>query len=138
MLPVFESCMVFAEALPMFELNVKTLLKIVPETVRPVRVPTLVMFACAFPVTAPDVATKFTQDTPDPVPVAARTCPETPETPEIERFERLTKYEEFMYGTTRVFKLKFIAVEFAEKLETKRLEVFVVIELMVFANTFVV
>jgi hypothetical protein len=56
MLPVFESCTEGAiDAFEMFEFNVNTLLKIVPETVRPVRVPTLVIFACAFPVTAPAV-----------------------------------------------------------------------------------
>ena len=44
------------DALEIFEFNVNTLLIIVPETVRPVRVPTLVIFACTFPVTAPAVA----------------------------------------------------------------------------------
>jgi len=134
MLPVFESCTEGAiDAFEMFDFNVNTLLKIVPETVRPVRVPTLVIFACALPVTADDNSVELPQKIFDPVPFAVITWPTVPDTPEIERFERFTKYVEFIYGAVIVFKLKFIFDDVVEKVE-----VFNIDALMVVANTFVV
>jgi len=100
MLPVFESCIEGAiDAFEMFDFNVNTLLKIVPETVRPVRVPTLVIFACALPVTAPVVTAElattpviaeagiFVKFTPEPVNVPAVTLPVTVKKPIVCTFK---------------------------------------------------